>query len=431
MASRPPSARRGIEHLKVSRFGQGTSGNSKEWIEKCARPRLIIIDTLAMVRMPNRKDQTNYDADYAAVKELRDLAGKSGVAIAFSLTLRPKRALFTRGTVWEVAMISFCKFVFCVLIVAVVFPAKGQAQCDIRSFMVQNITSFQESDETILAFLLTASEKEYDNAKTGLSHAGSWLGPYGLFDDKTTYSQAKEKAHEIAQAINFNYQHTYAASYFNQQASGEALNAYVQCLNKNKNSPGLPIWLAQRNGDFFTYQAFWVGADTTQPLGKIEGTPNISGVDIISFPDTWVKGAEQPIVLKRKGNVDFYLGFKVSGQSNAIYAVPDPPPEPTWQKATVISNKQLTAASHGTGEACGGSSDSDCIYPAHPAGFFVPGTRTVSPNTTDPHNYGEKYTADRPDQICVTISQSTGDCQQTQVAKGRLQAIERYPEAAH
>jgi hypothetical protein len=61
---------------EMPRLTEGGLNFVKNWIEKAERPRLVIIDTLAMVRMPNRKDQSSYDADYAAVKELRDLALK-------------------------------------------------------------------------------------------------------------------------------------------------------------------------------------------------------------------------------------------------------------------------------------------------------------------------------------------------------------------
>jgi len=64
----------------------------KNWIKSAERPRLVIIDTLAMVRMPNRKDQNSYDADYAAVKDLRDLAAKYHVAIILVHHLRKAEA---------------------------------------------------------------------------------------------------------------------------------------------------------------------------------------------------------------------------------------------------------------------------------------------------------------------------------------------------
>jgi hypothetical protein len=77
---------------EMPRLTEGGLDFIKSWIEGAARPRLVIIDTLAMVRMPNRKDQNSYDADYAAVKELRDIALKYGIAIVLVHHLRKAEA---------------------------------------------------------------------------------------------------------------------------------------------------------------------------------------------------------------------------------------------------------------------------------------------------------------------------------------------------
>src|SRR5262249_5844531 len=67
--------------IKMPRLAQGGLEMLREWIKSVPNPRLIAIDTLAMVRMPNRKDQSAYDADYAAVIGLRELAHEYGWAI--------------------------------------------------------------------------------------------------------------------------------------------------------------------------------------------------------------------------------------------------------------------------------------------------------------------------------------------------------------
>jgi hypothetical protein len=77
---------------EMPRLAEGGLEYIKGWIESAKRPRLVIIDTLAMVRMPNRKDISTYDADYAAVKELRDLALKYGIAIVLVHHLRKAEA---------------------------------------------------------------------------------------------------------------------------------------------------------------------------------------------------------------------------------------------------------------------------------------------------------------------------------------------------
>jgi RecA-family ATPase len=67
---------------KMGRLAQGGLDFLRAWIASVKNPRLIVIDTLAMVRMPNRnKDQSVYDADYAALVELRNLAHEFHIAI--------------------------------------------------------------------------------------------------------------------------------------------------------------------------------------------------------------------------------------------------------------------------------------------------------------------------------------------------------------
>ncbi len=76
----------------MPRLAEGGLEFIKNWVEARRLPRLVIIDTLAMVRMPNRRDQNSYDADYAAVKDLRDLATKHGIAIILVHHLRKAEA---------------------------------------------------------------------------------------------------------------------------------------------------------------------------------------------------------------------------------------------------------------------------------------------------------------------------------------------------
>jgi hypothetical protein len=61
---------------KAEREASPTAG-----VAKAENPRLVIIDTLAMVRAPKGKEQTQYDADYTAVLALRELASTHGLAI--------------------------------------------------------------------------------------------------------------------------------------------------------------------------------------------------------------------------------------------------------------------------------------------------------------------------------------------------------------
>ena len=63
---------------QVRRLGDGLVDDLRDWIE-AQRPKLVIIDTFAGVRPQTRRE--GYDADYAALSPLQEMAGQMGVAI--------------------------------------------------------------------------------------------------------------------------------------------------------------------------------------------------------------------------------------------------------------------------------------------------------------------------------------------------------------
>lgn len=63
---------------QVKRLGDGLVDDLRDWIE-AHRPKLVIIDTFAGVRPQGRRD--GYDADYAALSPLQEMAGEAGIAI--------------------------------------------------------------------------------------------------------------------------------------------------------------------------------------------------------------------------------------------------------------------------------------------------------------------------------------------------------------
>jgi RecA-family ATPase len=77
---------------QMKKLADGGLDQIKKWIKKAKYPRLIIIDTLKMVRTPARKDQNYYEADYESVRELRDLAAEHAIAIVVVHHLRKAEA---------------------------------------------------------------------------------------------------------------------------------------------------------------------------------------------------------------------------------------------------------------------------------------------------------------------------------------------------
>jgi hypothetical protein len=81
-----------FHYCQLPRLAEGGLDAIRDWIKSQPHPRMVIIDTLAMVRPPKKRDETNYDADYAAVLTLRELAAELGVAIVLVHHLRKAEA---------------------------------------------------------------------------------------------------------------------------------------------------------------------------------------------------------------------------------------------------------------------------------------------------------------------------------------------------
>ena len=175
----------------------------------------------------------------------------------------------------------------------------------------------------------------------------------------------------------------------------------MSCLDKDKERPGLALWLHSRDGDYFTFNAFWVGADTKVPGTKYDAPPVIDGGTIVGKPDAWVKGTTEEIVVKRNGNNDIYLNLKVGGKTKSKVVVKDPPAV-VWIRKPVVSDKLIKTASHGPDPGCSAGQVNDCIYPLHPGGSFVPNSRTMTEHSTSgPSAYSEVYYVDKPDQVKI------------------------------
>jgi DNA-binding transcriptional ArsR family regulator len=66
---------------QMKKLKDGGVAELRGWIEAKKNPKLVVIDTLAMVRTPTAKGQSYYEADYDSVVELRRLAAEFGIAI--------------------------------------------------------------------------------------------------------------------------------------------------------------------------------------------------------------------------------------------------------------------------------------------------------------------------------------------------------------
>ena len=73
---------------EMPRLSEGGTALIRAWIEQAPEPKLVVVDVLAKVRDPRRKDQGLYDSDYAAMEELKKIADEYGIAIVVIHHLR-------------------------------------------------------------------------------------------------------------------------------------------------------------------------------------------------------------------------------------------------------------------------------------------------------------------------------------------------------
>jgi RecA-family ATPase len=73
---------------EMPRLGAGGLDLIKLWIETHPEARLVIIDTLAMVREGRKREDSTYDSDYHAVLELRKIANDLKIAVVVLHHLR-------------------------------------------------------------------------------------------------------------------------------------------------------------------------------------------------------------------------------------------------------------------------------------------------------------------------------------------------------
>ncbi|MGO7673861.1 hypothetical protein ACC817_28670 [Rhizobium ruizarguesonis] len=296
------------------------------------------------------------------------------------------------------------------------------ANCNIRDFLIRDWVNSSQSSETELSFVLTSTREEFDKAK----QSGALSGAYGLISGSGSWEDAKERAQRIAEATSFDFRSSYASSYFSQTVWPGAVEAYKSCLNSDQNSAGLTLWLSQREGDYYTFQAFWVGTNLETPAATLSDAI-VDGGRIVAKPDSWIKGKIEDVVVKRDGNNDLFLSLTVGDQKKSFVVVKDPPAV-VWKERLIVSPKVITVITSYS-NPCTAGTDNDAIYALAPGGFFVQGTEDFAESTSDRGTYSEdlKY---GPRKITVKVTQSTGACEHRQTAGGQLKAIERYPTSA-
>jgi hypothetical protein len=80
LGDQPKSDR--VEYVtSFPRLDNGGLDELEAWVEAMPKPRLIVIDTIKMVRRAPRFSESTYDYDYSSVEQLRDLANRRQIGI--------------------------------------------------------------------------------------------------------------------------------------------------------------------------------------------------------------------------------------------------------------------------------------------------------------------------------------------------------------
>jgi hypothetical protein len=308
------------------------------------------------------------------------------------------------------------------VVLAILSSGQQADALECNAYNLATIEDIQQSPEMELAFVLTASQDQFANMKSRTQGTFS----YEFLAAPGGYKEAQERARDVAQATKFDYRSSFASNYFAQHLISRN---YANCIESDRTTPGVRIWLNSRQGDYILLMALWIGSDNGAATANNDSDPRVDGGLLVSFPATWQRGKTEEIVIKKTGgNSDVFLGLRVGGQSNYFIVVKDPP-KVTWRNARVLSPTLLRTSSHGPNPGCSAGQARDCINPTHLGGSFVAGTAAmVESSSSDPGKYNATFSS-TPNQICVVMTQSTGACEVSQTATGRLSAIERYPEA--
>lgn len=306
--------------------------------------------------------------------------------------------------------------VIVVSLCALFLPLHAFAECRPRDFMINDVVNWKLDIKKEIAFLLTATEDEFNKAKKELG------GGYDMITGE--FQDARENARRLATTVKFDSSYAYDASFFSQTLSEAGINAYEDCLLKDPNRPQFEIWFQERDDDVFYFRAVWVGDDITIPTAKLAEPLKVINGKAVDVPKKWIKSQPQPFVVQRSENKTMTLILKV-GEKSAAFTIVKDPPDVHILTQTITADKPLPVESTYS-NPCSAGSAMQCINTRNQGGFFVPHTEKFVGVTNNKGYYHEDYSV-TPTKICVTVTQGTGACENRGIAHGVLTATEEYP----
>ncbi|MBX5216469.1 hypothetical protein HJC05_19975 [Rhizobium sp. NLR9a] len=314
------------------------------------------------------------------------------------------------------------------LTIASLIPSLASAaECNPVDFLVQDITNVNLTDEVKTAFLLVATKEQYDRATQG----GRVKLGYGDLKADIGYDQAKNSALKEASMRKYTYSRDYYVRYLSQVLSPVGGEAYAKCLEQDRQSPGLRLWLDKAEGPYYRLKGFWIGRDTTQGLGYLNDKIATRGFEVIQVDKEWTKGQTYEVVLQKQPDVDAFVSIKVGDESASYISVVPPPP-------LVMANAKVENPDK-VGIGTGGSHDDKsewnqpksavrCVSPTAPGRYLLQGSGNVSELAREGTDERASWqvTKDDPNEICITFRTSTGDKKVRNKISGKAYAFERF-----
>jgi len=308
-------------------------------------------------------------------------------------------------------------------VIASCISAAAEEQCDPAKFLFDDRSNVVWTEQLKLSFILTSTKEQYDNTRKSWASSGG----YGLYYGSLDYDEAKNAASKEAQSRKFDYSQSDYLNYSEQHLSQTGAKAYSDCLDHLQRGPGLSMWVASRDHNIYTIRAIWVG-DQKEGQGK-ERAFSMNNATLIQKPDTWTKGDPKDIVVERRSrDQDARVSMNVSGQTKTVILLAD---EPEPRKSVVTGKRVIGISSGGSDkqdEWCQLRTDSDCVYPDKdkPNAYLEPGSGHLEEQGSTGGGVGVKILRDTPEEICVQVWASTGDCRVSVSIHGRPAATERY-----
>ena len=329
-----------------------------------------------------------------------------------------------RSVTFHSLFIAFFAYSFCA----------NAEDCDPKKILIQDTNISVNQDTTKVAILDQIDRDHFEDARKssqvgGTLVEGTPLSGCAKFDDFRTALDREKKLYK------YDLNERKVAIVVQQSLSENALNAYISCLQKNRDT-GVFVWAT--NTGAFSDKAIinikWLGG-VGGAQGQLENGIPIEGATLSdatkTIPNSWRDKQVVSLILNRHRNKDAIIIVKISGYSETIIIPKDPPLVTTEENWITTKPVQLeTDKDDKFKEVClsANSGEFFILNEASPSyNREIVGDanhnkiiRCDNPQATPPADCGAKNNAKR---VCMTVSTSTGKTGVTQSIKATMSVL--------